>query len=274
MNKIIVLGGKGMLGQMVASYFKEHTKVTVINERYTFKNKNVFFKTIRNEGEGIVVNCIGKIKQKTNDLNDLLWVNTTLPLDLQANLGINQFLIHPSTDCVFDGMLPKGKYLKSNVSNAKDEYGWSKFLGEKALERKDNTLVIRVSIIGPDNVAPEPKGLLGWFLSNAAGAQIKGFTNHLWNGITTLEWCKQLHQLLDSGGYKKYAGGLLQLGTKEVYTKREMLDIFQDCYGTDYVISDFATEVAINRCLQAEIVSPSLENQLKELSQILMPDYE
>lgn len=274
MKKIIVLGGRGMLGQMVVSYFKNITKVAVVNERYTFENRINFLDKIRNEGEGIVVNCVGKIKQKSTDLNELLWVNTTLPLDIQTKLKSNQFLIQPSTDCVYDGALEEGKYSKDQKGNAVDEYGLSKYFGEKALENKKNALVIRVSIVGPDSISSKPKGLLEWFLSNPSGAKLKGFNNHLWNGITTLEWCKQLHELIKSEGYLKHAGSLIQLGTQEVYTKRIMLDLFQQYYNTDYVIDDFATDSSINRCLEPDIVSPSLEEQLNELTKTMMPNYE
>lgn len=265
MTKIIILGGKGMLGQMVATFFSKRYTVSIINERYTFENRSSFFDAIRQEGRGYVINCIGKIKQKSNDLNDLLWVNASLPLDLRINLTKEQFLIHPSTDCVYDGNLKGGKYKKSHKPNASDEYGWSKYLGEQTLLGFSGSVVVRVSIIGPDKFSKVPKGLLGWFLSNPDRANLKGFTNHYWNGITTLEWCKQIYKLIETNEIATWEGRLLQLGTKEVYNKKVILDIFQSQYKTNFEISEFETKNAVNRCLQPDIYSHPLEEQIKEL---------
>ena len=52
--------------------------------------------------------------------------------------------IHFSTDCVFDGI--KGNYTELDKTNAKDQYGISKLKSENKI--KENTLVIRTSIIG------------------------------------------------------------------------------------------------------------------------------
>lgn len=266
MEKIIVLGGNGMLGQMVEKFFKKKYLVKVINDRYTFKNRLSFISSIQSEGKGVVINCIGKIKQKTNDLNDLLWTNTVLPLDIQSNLHKDQFLIHPSTDCIFNGNLKEGMYPKSYPSNANDEYGWSKYLGEQALLGKNNALVIRVSIIGPDNNSSSPKGLLGWFLSNSKGEKINGFTNHFWNGITTLEWCKQVEGLIESLNYKMWKGKVLQLGTEQSLSKYELLKLLQKYYKTSYSISKYKAACNVNRCLQPDIFCKSIEEQLYEIS--------
>jgi dTDP-4-dehydrorhamnose reductase len=253
-----------MLGQMVSTYFGRlgHTVVPV-TERYTAETRLDFMNALNAAGSGVVVNCIGKIKQKTGGAQDLVWANGVLPLDLWENLRPDQYLIHPSTDCVFAGTAGQ-PYQVTATADATDDYGWSKRMGEVALVGKPRTLVVRVSIIGPDRNA-SAKGLLGWFLGLPAGAQVKGFTNHLWNGVTTLEWCKYLAQLLISGQLPAHEGKVVQLGTAEHHTKHEMLLLFQQTYATNYQIVPSDGQAAVDRRLAPTVQAKPLALQLKEL---------
>ena len=268
--KIVVLGSHGMLGQMVTKFFSEKYDVIEINNRYSFESRSSFLDNITSHGPCFIFNCIGKIKQKSNDLHDLIWVNSILPLDISQALKEKQILIHPSTDCIFNGKKEKGMYSTIEKPDAEDAYGFSKYLGEKSLEYKKNTIILRVSIIGIDRYSITPKGLLGWFLAQPSKSRINGFTNHFWNGITTLEWCKQVEKLIISKDYKKYLGGGLQLGTMQILTKYDMLLIFQKYFDTDFIISPYATKSNINRCLYPMIVSQNLDLQIKELKKYII----
>jgi dTDP-4-dehydrorhamnose reductase len=265
MRELLVLGHKGMLGQMVMKYFGEkgvqlHTNPYRFNEA----ERNEFITECRKYPQATVVNCIGKIKQKTDDANDLLWANALLPLALNNHLLPEQTLVHPSTDCVFDGK--KGEpYDINDHADAADAYGWSKRLGEVAVKDRPNTIVMRVSIIGPDQNR-EGKGLLAWFLSNPEGSELKGFTNHLWNGITTLEWCKQMEHFLEKMDIKQ--AYFYQLGTEESYTKHQMVQLFQQNFQTTFQINPFDASDAIDRRLQPTVFTKSLEKQLEELSHL------
>lgn len=272
MKNILVLGHKGMLGQMVCTYF--HNKgygIHTTSYRFNEEQKDLFLAECAKDEYDMVFNCIGRIKQKTDDLNDLLMANATLPLALKEHLRASQILIQPSTDCVFDGNTNQ-PYTIDEKMNALDAYGWSKRLGETAVLNRPNTILYRVSIIGPDQ-NKNGKGLLSWFLSNPDSASINGFANHLWNGITTLEWCKQIEALLIN---KKSEGQFIFEigGTKEIYTKFQMLNLFQEYYQTNYTIEQIETENAVNRSMQPSLVSPSLEKQLEELIKLEMPSLE
>lgn len=265
MNRIIILGGNGMLGQMVYNYFlKLKYEVFVINTRFESGNFDEFINEINTIESGVVINCIGVIKQKSNETSDLLWGNSILPLELARSLRQDHVLIQPSTDCVFNGKSSK-PYLKDHKCDAVDIYGWSKSLAETAVINRGNSLVIRVSIIGPDKNSK--KGLLSWFLNNHSQAHINGFINHYWNGITTLEWCKKLRDFIDSGILfsEMNKGKLIQLGTTQIYTKFEMLLMFQETFKTDFNISPFEADESIYRCLSPSIISSSLKLQLEEL---------
>ena len=130
-----------------------------------------------------------------------------------------------------------------------------------------NSLIVRVSIIGPDNNSN--KGLLSWFLNNPSGTILNGYTNHFWNGITTLEWCKKIHEIIidETILNQLMKQGLIQLGTKKTYTKYEMLCLFNKIFQKDFVIKPMESKY-INRCLVPHIESKPLEDQLNEIRKI------
>ena len=88
--------------------------------------------------------------------------------------------IHFSTDCVFDGKT--GNYNEKSNRNAKDNYGKYKALAEKKI--KNNTLIIRTSIIGHE-IEGKKLSLLEWFLNNKK--TISGYSFAYFSGLTTLE---------------------------------------------------------------------------------------
>jgi dTDP-4-dehydrorhamnose reductase len=103
-KKIIVLGSKGMLGQMVIKYFGALGYSTIeFNERITEHTIFPIIKTINKLNDSVVINCVGKIKQKSDDLFTLLWSNSIFPMELSRSLKKTHFLIQQSTDCVFTG---------------------------------------------------------------------------------------------------------------------------------------------------------------------------
>ena len=272
MKNIIVLGSKGMLGQMVCLYFsKNGYNIIEFNTRFTEDNSNLYFTELNKLEDGFVINCIGRIKQKSEDAFNLFLSNTIFPLALSRSLKKKHLLIHPSTDCVFDGNTDSAYNLNA-PHTANDVYGLSKSLGETAIKNSINSIIVRVSIIGPDNNSN--KGLLSWFLSNPQESLLNGYTNHYWNGITTLEWCKIVNSIISNeklfSKYKKE--GIVQLGTAEIYSKFKMLNIFNEVYKTNFKITSSEVDYT-NRCLQPIIKSNSLEIQMNELIDFLALAY-
>jgi dTDP-4-dehydrorhamnose reductase len=261
--EIIVLGHKGMLGNMVVKYFKScGYEIITTDLRFEFDTYSEWTSFIKGYPEALIINCIGRIKQKTSDTNELLWGNAILPLHLGNIISDKNFLIHPSTDCIFSGKKISA-YSIDDVPDAEDVYGWSKYLGEVGVKGKNNTLVVRVSIIGYE-ITQSKNGLLEWFLSSPKNSELKGFNNHLWNGITTLEWCKKIEEILPE--LDVYRGKVIQLGTNEQYSKYEMLQLFQKVFKTKHLIQNFTTPEIVNRCLIPTIFSKSLEYQLIDLA--------
>ena len=268
-RRIIILGSKGMLGQMAKAYFtRQDFNVQIFDERFSEINCEAYVKRLNAFEDSVVLNCIGRIKQKSEDSQQLFLSNTIFPLALSRSLKQTHILIHPSTDCVFDGNATE-PYPYFTPHTAQDVYGLSKSLGETAVLGRANSLVIRVSIIGPDQNSN--KGLLSWFLSNKSGTPLNGFTNHNWNGISTLEWCKILRTILDDEELlnKLLKDGLIQCGTSDTYSKYDMLSIFQEIFKTDFLISPFQASEQINRCLRPSIYSKDLKSQMEDLKEFV-----
>jgi len=72
-----------------------------------------------------------------------------------------------------------------------DIYGKTKSLGEV---KAKNFYNIRTSMIGPEKKSKV--SIFEWFLSQKKNAVIKGYTNHYWNGITTLHFAKLCYAII------------------------------------------------------------------------------
>ena len=90
--------------------------------------------------------------------------------------------IQIGTDYVFSGQ--RGNYDESSFQDTSDVYGKTKVAGE--IEQLGK-FILRGSIVGPE--LGEGKSLLNWFLSEEGG-EVSGFSDHSWNGITTLNFAK------------------------------------------------------------------------------------
>ena len=174
--RILVLGATGMLGSAVLKVLaddrrfdvwgsaRDSRKVPLLPVRNTEKivtginvldsdSLTFIFNKVKPD---VVINCIGLIKQVADANNPLvaLPVNSLLPhriADL-CELG-NCRLIHISTDCVFSGK--RGLYNETDISDAEDLYGKSKYIGE-VIDRR-NTITLRTSIICLLYTSPSPR---------------------------------------------------------------------------------------------------------------------
>lgn len=259
-KKIIVLGSSGMLGQAVMRYFSPDNDVVKFDKRYCIYNRDDFISKLKSLRPDAVINCIGKIKQKSSQLEDLFTSNTFLPLDLNASL-CDPIIIHPSTDCVFSGD-DNDPYNVFDVPNAKDDYGLSKLYGEFSGRMRESTFVLRTSIIGLTKNY-ESEGLLDWLMRQSDGSSIAGYTNHLWNGITTLEWCKLAEQII-SGTPPEKRDGIIQVGSSNTVSKYELLVCANKVFGCNIKIEPIKTQNDVARVLKPELKLPNIQEQLSE----------
>jgi dTDP-4-dehydrorhamnose reductase len=290
MSNILILGIDGMLGNMLANVFSQKS------------SSNLFFTTRREEpinkylnGEIInfdafstgftklvdivqpnfVINCIGAIKplikeSDTKSVIDAQSINSFLPLNIAKSANEFNFkYLQIGTDCVFNG--EKGMYNEDSTTDAIDVYGKTKIVGEFKMKNKT---VIRSSIIGPEYGMG--RSLLNWFYHEQSD-EVSGYNNHLWNGVTTLNFANVINGIIEN----KYDAGLIQhLVPSNVVTKYELLHLFAKYFNKEIGINNIEADTVINRTLstlntqQNEILwnyggyseIPSVEENIEELS--------
>ena len=169
-------------------------------------------------GAAAVVNAAGLINRRlATDPADAFWLaNSLFPrrlADVSAAAGVP--MVHISTDCVFDGAT--GCYDEGRAPTAIDLYGRSKQFGEPA-----NAMVIRTSIIGPER--RHFYSLLCWFLG--VEGSCRGYRNHLWNGMTTLELARVVASLVAERAVRP---GLFHLHSEDV-SKLDLLRLMAEAF--------------------------------------------
>jgi dTDP-4-dehydrorhamnose reductase len=254
MKKVLILGATGMLGSACRSVLSKVDGLETIP-------------TSRNGGEGFVqfnaaidevsdlisatnpdwiINCIGIIKPHIDEkssasIKRAIEINSLFPEKL--SLSTQKPILQIATDCVYSGK--KGSYVESDLHDATDVYGKTKSLGETpAINLKH----LRVSIIGPE--IGRSTSLLEWFRHQPQGAQLNGFTDHLWNGVTTHHFAFLargiiLHDFLD---FQR-----THIVPADIVEKANLLRIFSAAYGrSDVSIADVISTLKVDRTLSTE----------------------
>ena len=200
--KIAIIGSTGMLGTALLKFFKLYKKEInlIIPKRFEFNQKLEFIYSL--EDSDFVINCAGAIPQRIpnfkyfDDKLDYYKINYLIPEVLLEN---NFRVIQPCTDCVFKGDPKYAPYSLNSKYDSDDLYGKSKakLYSRKIYKSKINLIkVIRSSIVGIDK---SNKSLYSWSLYQAKSSKIiEGFTNHFWNGITTLKWAELCIEVINN----------------------------------------------------------------------------
>ena len=265
-SKVLILGGSGMLGAMLVDFFSRDNALEVtatvrsqeLLGQYAFRlhqvkwelvdvetdNDPKFLQVLENQD--YAVNAIGVIKPYVHDEN---------PLEVQRAINVNSLFPHLlakaaerqsvqviqiATDCVFSGR--GANYLEEDDHDPLDVYGKTKSLGEA---RSSSIHHLRCSIVGP-----EPKGyvsLLEWFLRQPQGARVIGFTNHSWNGITTLQFAKLCYGIIKR---KLRLPHVQHVVPKDAVTKAELIHEFAKAFKrTDISVVDELAKAPLDRTL-------------------------
>jgi Rps23 Pro-64 3,4-dihydroxylase Tpa1-like proline 4-hydroxylase len=159
-------------------------------------------------------------------------------------------LIHLSTNCVFKN----GAKCEDDTPDADDIYGRSKAAGEPV----GGALVLRCSIIGPEKGTAV--SLMDWAL---AQKQTRGYTNHAWNGITTLELANLIHSFIRDG----FSNGLLHMYSSNCLSKYELIKELYTIWNHDGIVEPYETEKPYDKTLRSNSFVPkkTIQEQLREL---------
>jgi len=206
------------------------------------------------DGHAWIVNAIGITKplikdDSWTDLERATRVNVLFPIELaRVAERCGARVLQIATDCTFSGA--KGPYAESAPHDALDVYGKTKSLGEVPHPSVHH---LRCSIIGPET--RNGRFLVHWLLSQPQGARVTGYANHLWNGLTTL----QFGQLCEAIICRQLSLPHLQhIVPGDVVTKAELLQILADAY--------LRSDIQVNPAQVGKAADRSLATESSELN--------
>lgn len=199
--KVLVLGATGMLGNAVLRLFAQSADYEVVGSARStsallllpvdlsdrvicgvdVEHVDSLISLFSKVQPEVVINCIGLVKQlaEADDPLAAIPINSLLPHRLARLCGVaGARLVHMSTDCIFSGA--KGMYTEADMSDAKDLYGRSKYLGEVDYP---HAITLRTSIIGHELNGGH--SLVGWFL--AQQGSVEGYSRAIFSGLPTVE---------------------------------------------------------------------------------------
>lgn len=209
----------------------------------------------------LLLNCIGWIPQKSSgnknsDSLSAIQANSVLPNMLEHfSLTTGCSVIQILTDCVFRG--ERGSYSERDVQDADDLYGLTKRLGEYSLEA---TMGIRCSIVG--FATPRGSSLFDWFLSQPKGSRVRGYVNHLWNGVSTRAFAQMALGVFRSG---QFFSGKHHWIPADFQSKYQMLKQLRELsHRTDLELLPHEATRSVNRTLTS--ASPEISQKLWELA--------
>lgn len=264
--KVLVLGANGMLGHVVATYFKEHDHEVIKTSRNP--EDKYYFDAYENIYgiEGIIarvhpdaiINCIGVLNEAAEKNHALaILLNSFLPNYIDSLSDKYGFtLVHVTTDCVFDG--ENGNYTEDAVPNATSFYGISKAMGEV---KNGRTLTFRLSIVGPD-INPNGIGLFNWF-SKQTG-EVKGYSEVYWTGVTTIELARVIEDAL-----KAKITGFHHVVNNEKIKKSDLIRLFEKYFHFGITVVDDDTKKSDKSLVRTDkshdFNIPSYEEMVKNM---------
>jgi dTDP-4-dehydrorhamnose reductase len=254
LKNVLILGATGMLGYACSKVLSNDSELAVFGTSRNSDPEFIQFEATKGDISVLlkqtepawIINCIGVIKpyidqNNPGSIENAIRINSEFPFLLaSAAEKIGAKVIQIATDCVYSGVI--GSYRESDLHDATDVYGKTKSSGEVPAF---NVMHLRVSIIGPE--VGRSTSLLEWFRNQPNGARLNGFTDHIWNGVTTHVFGKICLGVIKNNSFRP---GPHHLIPKDNVTKAELLRIFVRAFNRpDIVISDHVNPVGIDRTL-------------------------
>ena len=210
----------------------------------------------------VVINCMGLVKQlKTaNDPVQILPINSLLPHRLVKLCELTGArLVHISTDCVFSGR--KGNYKETDVVDAVDLYGKSKYLGEVNCK---NAITLRTSIIGHE--LNSSHGLVEWFLRQ--NTSCVGYAKAVFSGIPTVVLAEIIRDVVIP---RRSLHGVYHISSTPI-TKLDLLRLISKVYGkTIEILVD--NSVVVDRSLNSTRFQRKTGYKMPEWNELIQMMY-
>ncbi len=208
-NKILILGGSGMLGSMLVDFLsrdknldicatvRDEATMELFRERLNSVNWRIFNTAAAdfhmkldmiNEYDWVInaISLGSPFIRKDNafEVERAIWINSLLPHFITRQSKTDRTkIVQIATERVFSGI--HGQYTEIDNHDPTDVYGKTRSLGEVP---EPNIHHIRCAFFGPE--PGNKKYLLYQLLNQPENSRIDGFTNHYWNGLTSLHVAK------------------------------------------------------------------------------------
>jgi dTDP-4-dehydrorhamnose reductase len=173
-----------------------------------------------------VVNAIGTLKPSADGSTasrlNAIEVNAAFPhrlAEAAERRGVR--VLQPATDGVFADQV--GPFTEFDRATATDVYGATKSLGEVPSLAM---MHLRASIVGPEWLTS--RSLLAWLLGQPRLATVPGYTDHLWNGVTTLHFARVVAAVIRHDFFEP---GVQHLVPAAAVTKAELLTALARAFG-------------------------------------------
>ncbi len=169
--KYLIIGKNGQLGKEFVKTLNKENKdfIAVGHEELEIGNLSQVLEIFQNVKPDVVINCSAYnfVDKAEQDYPTAYKTNSVGVRNLAfASKKFSSFLIHYSTDYVFDGK-KEGLYTENDQPNPLNEYGKSKYLGEIYLkEENENSLIFRVSWVFGEGKQNFIHKLLQWAENN------------------------------------------------------------------------------------------------------------
>ena len=233
MKKVLLLGSSGMLGRELVNVFHKKYEVYGIDindiknldDKYfcinlldeievkEFLDKNIF---------NIIINSVAIVDLKKCETDRKL--AEALHIDLNkifieyCNKNNTKY-IYISTDSVFDG--ETGNYKENFTPNPLNNYAYTKFLGEKEVEKIKNHIIVRTNILG---YTENQNSLFKWAYKNLKdNIEINGFEDVIFSPISVFRLSELINKLVEIN-YQ----GLVNVVNDTVLSKYDFLNILKE----------------------------------------------
>ncbi len=240
MTRILITGAKGLLGANLCLALSDSNEVyaagrTIPNLSFSKNVKNIqmditknldLIDSIRPE---IIINCaaLTNVDYCEDHPDEAEKINAESLMAITRKAKENSsFLIHISTDAVFDGI--KGNYSESDKPNPINAYGKSKLLAEKIIiENNSNYAIVRTNIYGWNR--KDQMSLAEWMLSKLEENQeFSAFSDITFSPILVNNLADALLEVYSSG-----INGIINIASPESCTKYEFALAIAEIFDMD-----------------------------------------
>jgi len=267
-KRILVIGAEGMLGQMLLGVLGRDPDLRVSGTARRSASGLLHFDAelglpgLRRlfapgtDPYDLVINAAGVRADAVDEagsrsVRGAVVANALLPHDLAAlSEETAARVAHVSTDAVFGRQA--GACDEDSACAPCGVYGQTKSLGEPRVRRM---LTFRCSLVGPEPL--HRRGILEWLRGQPPSAQVTGFIDQLWSGITTLQFATLCRALADPDRFDavRAESPIHHLCPNQIVTKCDLVKLLAATYRPDVRVREAVSGSPVNRTLRTRFHS-------------------